>query len=262
LPEKPPFKSISLLPKSDDREADGITKVILKALTESGFEAVRVDHANDTKADLIITVGGDGTILRAVRETKGKVPVLGVNVGGRGILAELKPQQLDLLIDQLRTQKLYLQRRLRLGVRVGRERTDDALNDIFIGRRKFTETPQFAVSSKGKPWFKGRMDGLVIATSTGSTGHSYSAGGPVLKEDSRNMVLTPINPINMLPSVVVPATELSVTVASSSEIVIDGQKSFPVAPKRPIIVNPARQDATFVRLSKIPFHQLGNLGFA
>lgn len=250
------------MPKSHDREADIVTKRILRAMTESGFEAARVDHANRREADLILTVGGDGTILRAVRETRGRVPVLGVNVGGRGILAELKPQHLDVLIKQLATQKAYLQKRLRLNGKVGAKSIGDALNDFFIGRRKFTETPQFSVSAGGKPWFSGRMDGLVIATPTGSTGHSYSAGGPVLKEDSRNVLLTPINPINMLPSVVVPASQFRVVVSSTSEIVIDGQLSFPVGKNKSVIVTSAKQDAIFVRLSRTPFHQLGNLGFA
>lgn len=144
--------------------------------------------------DHVIVLGGDGTILAVVRELDGKpLPILGINLGTKGFMTALEPEELTRIPEALRddTPRSYRMMidvtLLRSGVEVLH---DTALNDVVI--HGYGECIQPTAWSDGKKMFSFSGDGLVIATPTGSTGYSMSAGGPIVEPNASAILLTPI----------------------------------------------------------------------
>ncbi|MEP0825391.1 MAG: NAD(+)/NADH kinase, partial [Nitrososphaera sp.] len=109
---------------------------------------------------------------------------------------------------------------------------------------------------------KQRMDGIVVSTPTGSTGHSFSIGGPVLHEGMSCLILSPLASVNRMPQLVIPVEEITVQSTYESHVVIDGQESFTVRADEPIRISRYADDAVFLRLQKKGMRQLSKLGFS
>lgn len=147
-----------------------------------------------SSAEMIITFGGDGTILRAARAASGlSVPILGVSMGGKGFIAELEVEDIE-LIETLASGEYKLERRMMLDVEVARggEQVcrDCALNDVVIrGNNKVID---LTLHGDGQRISHFAGDGAVIATPTGSTAYSMAAGGPIVEPSAHNIIVTPI----------------------------------------------------------------------
>jgi len=158
-----------------------------------GYEHAELEN-EVSGAEMIITIGGDGTILRAARAAaESGVPILGINLGGKGFLAELEADEIG-MIDLAAHGGYGLERRMMLDVEVIREGktilTDFALNDVVIkGDNKVIDLKLYG-DGQLISHFSG--DGTVIATPTGSTAYSMSAGGPIVEEAAHNIIVTPI----------------------------------------------------------------------
>jgi NAD+ kinase len=109
---------------------------------------------------------------------------------------------------------------------------------------------------------KQRMDGMVISTPTGSTGHSFSIGGPVLHEGMSCLILSPLASVNRMPQLVIPVEEITVQSTYESHLIVDGQESFRVEAGESIRVSRHPDDAVFLRLQKKGMRQLAKLGFS
>ena len=107
-----------------------------------------------------------------------------------------------------------------------------------------------------------RMDGIVISTPTGSTGHSFSIGGPVLHEGMNCLILSPLASVNRMPQLVMPVEEITIQSSHESHLIVDGQETFKVDSERPIRILRHSEDATFLRLEKKGMRQLAKLGFS
>ncbi len=147
-------------------------------------------------ADMVICFGGDGTILHMAKTaTRRGLPILGVNIGTMGFLAELESSELDAL-GNLATGSYSLDRRMMLDVTVQRERDiifhDICLNDVVITKGAVARTVQLSVQCDGVQAMECSGDGIVIATPTGSTAYSLSAGGPIVEPEAGNILITPI----------------------------------------------------------------------
>ncbi|HKU48843.1 MAG TPA: hypothetical protein VJP79_02735, partial [Nitrososphaera sp.] len=136
-----------------------------------------------------------------------------------------------------------------------------ALNDILITRVSLTRTPAMSIKLMGDE-IKQRMDGIVISTPTGSTGHSFSIGGPVLHEGMNSLIISPIASVNRMPQLVLPVEEITIQSSHETHVIIDGQETFKVDPERPIRIQRYSEDATFLRLEKKGMRQLAKLGFS
>ena len=148
------------------------------------------------RADAVICFGGDGTILHMAKATTRKnVPVLGVNIGTMGFMAELEANELDLLA-KLADDDYTLDQRMMLDVTVQRDRDiifhDICLNDVVITKGAVARIVHLAVKCDGVQAMECSGDGVIIATPTGSTAYSLSAGGPIVEPEARNMIITPI----------------------------------------------------------------------
>jgi len=124
-----------------------------------------------------------------------------------------------------------------------------------------TRTPLLSIMLMGDE-IKQRMDGIVVSTPTGSTGHSFSVGGPVLHEGMSCLILTPIASVNRMPQVVIPMKEILLRSTHESHLILDGQETFKVHADEPINILRSSDDAVFLRLQKKGMRQLTKLGFS
>ncbi|HYY39920.1 MAG TPA: hypothetical protein VE692_01590, partial [Nitrososphaera sp.] len=135
------------------------------------------------------------------------------------------------------------------------------LNDILIIRVSLTRTPLLSIMLMGDK-IQQRMDGIVVSTPTGSTGHSFSVGGPVLHEGMSCLILTPIASVNRMPQLVIPVEEILINSTHESHMIIDGQETFKIDADEPIKILRFSNDAIFLRLRKKGMRQLAKLGFS
>ncbi|HEY8867935.1 MAG TPA: NAD(+)/NADH kinase [Candidatus Limnocylindrales bacterium] len=189
--------------------------------------------------DLLMVLGGDGTFLRAARAViEVDVPILGVNLGKIGFLSEAEATNLEPLLEQLvhgeygLEERMALEGRILAGSKAPSER-HFALNDVVIARGSLARVVRVEVAISGTHLATFVSDGLVIASPTGSTGYSFSSGGPIVDPTSRNLIVTPIaGYLSAFRSVVVgPEHVVTCRVVDAHEalISIDGREDIPIA---------------------------------
>ena len=147
-------------------------------------------------AELVICFGGDGTILHMAKAaTRKNVPILGVNIGTMGFMAELESTELDKLVKVARGE-YTLDSRMMLDVTVQRERDilfhDICLNDVVVTKGAVARIVHLCVKCDGVSAMEFGGDGVIVSTPTGSTAYSYSAGGPIVEPEAKNIIITPI----------------------------------------------------------------------
>lgn len=225
----------------------------------------RVDHVAAvselarSKMDIVIAFSGDGTILRLFRSLNSTVPCLCVNVGGRGILAEIKPDQVMGSLNDIVGGSFDVERRIRISPTIGSRQLPPALNEVILIRKSFAKTPSFQITLNQLTSYTQRMDGLIVSTPTGSTGHSFSYGSPFLEGTLRIFALTPLAPIYRFPPMVVEPMTLRVKADFALQLVIDGQETFSVEKETPVTFRKHVKDAVFIRLKKAgSYRQLSN----
>lgn len=218
----------------------------------SGWAAMRgIDHWATTAADheamyeqlpatdVLVVLGGDGTFLRAARAVAEiDVPLLGINVGKVGFLSKVEAGDLIHVLDQLQAGQYTLEHRMALEGRILRAGATDAaerhiaLNDVVVARGSLARVVRLDVSIDDSHLATYIADGLVVASPTGSTGYSFSAGGPILDPTARNLIVTPIaGYLTTIRSVVVGSSVVvRCRVADAHEALasIDGREDVPL----------------------------------
>jgi NAD+ kinase len=224
--------------------------------------AVKEDELR--KCDLIIALGGDGTILRAVRLLNGaEVLILGINLGKLGFLSEVERDQVDHALEQVFAGNYWVDRRMMLKWLVNYDEKSQSglvLNEIVIERGYQQKMLPFIVRIGKETLAEYLADGLIVATPTGSTAYSFSAGGPVVAPDQNLIITTPICPHSLFGrSFVVPGTSrLVVDVPRDIEITIgaDGLIVLQKSNMKEIIIERSASEALLVRLTKKSFFNL------
>ena len=193
-----------------------------------------------TTTDALIVLGGDGTFLRAARAAaEVDVPLLGVNLGKVGFLSKIEANQLETMLAQVVAGDYDIDPRMVARATVhpgGREIPTDtfiALNDVVVARGTLARVVRLDVAIGSSHLATFIADGLVVSTPTGSTGYSFSAGGPILDPGARNLIVTPIaGYLSAIRSVVVSPRQVvrcRVVDATEALISIDGREDRPVA---------------------------------
>ena len=242
--------------------ANNIKTYCVLPLRIVGSISMTQDELQRVKIDIIFAIGGDGTTLRAFRTIPGVAPLFAINSGGhRGILAGADTDSIEDSISSILAGKFFYDLRIRIQATTGKIIFPPALNDILITRVSLTRTPLVSIRLMGDE-IKQRMDGIVISTPTGSTGHSFSIGGPVLHEGMSCLVISPIASVNRMPQLVIPVEEIIIQSTHESHVIIDGQETFKVGPELPINISRYSSDAAFLRLHKKGMRQLAKLGFS
>ncbi len=205
--------------------------------------------------DLIICLGGDGSMLWAARAmVPHPVPILGVNMGRLGFLAEIGPKDLMGMLPRILAGKGRVEERVMLQAQVPAwGQTFHALNDVVVGRSMAGRPVYLDASVDGRRLAVYRCDAVVVATATGSTGYSLSAGGPILHPESRHIVLTPVAP-HLVPArpLVLPedaVVDLVVSMEEGATVSIDGQVNRSLDSGDAVSICRSPHVARFLRLS-------------
>ncbi len=207
-------------------------------------------------ADLVVCIGGDGTVLRAARITiPHATPVLGVNMGRLGFLTDMSPRDFFNLFERIIAGQWRLEERIMVHGAVMADGAPlhafDGLNDIVVSRKSPGRPVYVDVHIDGARLAIFRCDGIIVATPTGSTGYSLSAGGPILAPTEHHLVLTPVSAhlalgrsLVLQPDSVI---EMEVTSEQGAIVSIDGQEDEPVAAGVRIVVRQSEHITRFVR---------------
>ncbi|GGD13012.1 NAD kinase [Flavobacterium orientale] len=183
-------------------------------------------HADlDASFDMLLSIGGDGSILRAVTYVRNTgIPILGVNAGRLGFLAKVQKENIEVFMQQVLNKKYTLSKRTLVSLETSPKNNsikeiNFALNEISISRKDTTSMITLETYLNGEFLTSYWADGLIISTPTGSTGYSLSCGGPVLTPDVKSLVITPIAPhnLNARPLVIPDKTEIKIKVSGREQ---------------------------------------------
>ncbi|MEM0343753.1 MAG: NAD(+)/NADH kinase [Thermoplasmata archaeon] len=199
-------------------------------------------------ADVIITIGGDGTILRTLQGTD--APILGVNAGVLGFLTEVQPSEIRSAIKKVLAGKYRIEERLKLKTVMDGKRLEDATNEAVIHTAHIAKMRHFAISVDNTPATEMRADGIIVATPTGSTCYAMSVGSSIVDPRVEALVIAPIAPFRLSarPFVVPARSRISITIKEPREciMVIDGQCEFEMTGKERLVFTASDKKARFV----------------
>jgi NAD+ kinase len=216
--------------------------------------------------DMALVAGGDGTLLSVAREVAPLgIPILGVNLGTLGFLTELPSDERFSGLEAVLAGRYTVEERQTLRVRYRTEGTEPRqyalLNDAVITKSALARMIDLAVRIDGENVVSYKSDGLIVATPTGSTAYSLSAGGPILDPRMRAFVITPICPhtMNLRPLVVPGNVQIEVTVRSADEeafLTLDGQLGFPVEDGDRLVIDDHPNPVRLVRVAERGFFEV------
>lgn len=217
-----------------------------------GSSVSLVEDAREIEsAELVVVVGGDGTLLRSAYELRNRrIPILGVNLGHVGFLAEAEKTDLDEVAAAITKGAYTVEERLAIS-----SGEAWALNELaFI--KNGTHMVDLLVEVDGRPLSRWGCDGLLVSTSTGSTAYAFSSGGPIVWPQLDCMVITPVaaHALFARPAVVAPTSTIAVTLLrGEGELMADGDRRIPLKLEERIEVKPAREPVLLARLTSQPF---------
>jgi len=233
-----------------------------------GLEVVDLEGA-DRAPDLVVSIGGDGTMLRAVRALRGEpVPIIGVNMGSLGYLADVEADSaiasVDTWLSGARDGTCRVEDRMLLDVRVddgsGDLSSSLALNEVVLEKRDAGHTVHLAVGIDGAPFTTYAADGLIIATPTGSTAYSLSARGPVVSPRLRAILVTPVSPHMLFDRSLVldPSEPVRIEVLDhrAATVSVDGAPMHTLDTGGVVTVTASEKTARFVRFGATRFHEV------
>ena len=222
-------------------------------------------------ADMVVCFGGDGTILHMAKAaTRKNVPILGVNIGTMGFMAELESSELDQLA-RLANNDFTLDKRMMLDVVVQRDRDiifhDIGLNDVVITKGAIARIAHLAVKCDGVEAMQCGGDGIIVATPTGSTAYSLSAGGPIVEPEASNILITPICAHDVMSRCIVASDKRVITVElvnnarRNAYLSVDGGKALRLNMGDVVTVRRSNLETKLIRLKDRSFYDVVNMKF-
>lgn len=277
---------VGLVTRYSSAEAIALSKRLDRILTRKGVTVVHdleSTHARGgvggvprtriaSVVDLLITLGGDGTLLSVARHPAGDVPVLGIDIGTLGFLTACGPDEYEPLLESALAGTAPIEKRRLLTVTVADDgetpRRYRVVNDAVLGKSALSRIATIRVEVNGEIVLRYRGDGLIVSTPTGSTAYNLSAGGPILEPTMPALVLSPICPhtLSLRPLVLPDTVRLGLAVENDPTdvyLTLDGQEGFPVVSSSRITIERARQTVSLVRAPGRTFFDVlaGKLSF-
>jgi len=212
------------------------------------------------RSDLLVSLGGDGTMLRAMRLADGhRAPVLGVNLGKLGFLAEVDVPDLPMALSAIDAKDFTIEPRLAIDAMIGGSAVT-AFNDVAVVRSPGEGSAVVAVRVAGQPFVSYAADAVIVSTPTGSTAYSFSAGGPIMSPSVEALLVTPAAPHSAYNRGVVLSVEDTVTLellptSGRLAIEVDGQVSCYVEAGQSVDLRSRPGGARVVRLGQTTFYQ-------
>ena len=239
---------------------------------ETSEQKARSNHYTDVEkipkdVECIIVIGGDGTLLQAARDVVNRqIPLLGINMGTLGYLAEIDRSSIDGALNHLMLDEYTIEKRMMLNGKVYHKEEliaeDVALNDSVIGRVDPLHVTRFHNYVNGEFLNSYTADGIIIATATGSTGYSLSAGGPIVSPETNILIMTPVAPHTLnTRSVIFPAEdEITVEIGEGSQgceakavVSFDGDTNVPMRTADRVAIRRSVKDTQIIKISNISF---------
>lgn len=280
------MKRVGFVLKREKPEAEHIARELVPFLMERGLTvafgpqqerlaatlpgvAVVTDEDMGAAVDLLIVLGGDGTLLHAaslLADGAGAVPILGINLGTLGFIVPFAPADARVAVERALAGELALEDRMRLLVRHHHEDTVSerlALNDAVIAQGSLARLIELAASLDGQRIALYRADGLIVCTPTGSTGYNLAAGGPILSPGQSSVAVTPICPHTLThrPLVVPSSSHITVDLpgrpdgASGIMLTVDGQRTSPLVSGDRVVISAAAAPLRIYRSDK-PYFEI------
>jgi len=275
------FKTVALWGRLGERSVTEPAQQVLSQLRQRGItvlasitsdpareltDATHVDEREAAaRADLVIAIGGDGTMLHAARNVAGRdVPLVGINRGRLGFLTDVSPEQLRDALDAILEGNYLAERRLTLSARVGKQQTGPlfALNDIVLQKGDTGRLLDFTTEVDNVYVNTHRGDGLIVATPTGSTAYALSCSGPIIQPNVDALVLVPICPhtLSDRPLVLPSSSQINVTLdnagGSEAHVVCDGESLARMSAGDVLTVSLAKQPVTLLHPREYNYYEL------
>ena len=264
------IRSIAILANPNSDRAVAESKVTAAYLSEKGVSArfgvlnddVVRKQVEDNNFDLVITMGGDGTVLRAGHLCAPfNVPILPINYGRFGFLIEVPPESWEEYIDRMLAGDFWFEKRMMLNVSMVRDGEEienwQALNDVVIGRGKEVRPVHLRTSLDDKYLTTYVADALIVSTATGSTAYALAAGGPILPPDLRNLLLIPVAPHLSLDRAIVLSEGSTVKIEmeqnTNSVISVDGHEAVDFLEGDAVEVSASSHSVQIVRFQQAEY---------
>jgi len=258
------FKTIGLVSRLDLQEALNLASKIYQTLSSKGLKVVPEGEfaricglgagvsLSELATDLIVTVGGDGTVLKtSMFIPRSEIPILAVNMGRRGYLTVVEPEDAFKAVENCLEGKCRFEERWKLKVLFEERVIGEGLNEVLVTPTAPAKMLQFQLSLKGRRLMESRADALIVSTPTGSTGHALSAGGPIVDPSLDVFDLVLICPLEPIRSVVVPADgELKINLPNSrlsASVVVDGRFCRSIPPSSTLTVKRSEHKTVLVK---------------
>jgi len=217
------------------------------------FDSERVMSAGvKISADLVIILGGDGTVLKGIHSLSDhRTPILGVNFGRGGYLSELSPDELLTVLDEVLKGSFAVEEVMKLSAFVGNRKLGDIVNEVYVSSESIGKVIDFEVVQGGDTLLDGVADGVIISTPLGSTAYAMSAGGPAVDHRLEVAVVVPVCPLTRMSPLVLPASR-AITIrfkVPRVHVLIDGQIRE-VLNAGELAISKSEQTVRFVRVKR------------
>ncbi len=267
LSSKESFKQAVVLHHPNYPATQNITREICKWLTDHGVEA-RPGSSRDHKAkiepqiediDLIVVVGGDGSLLRAAHMAAGyNIPIVGVNMGRVGFLSEMNPDNWPDLMPHVLSGDYWIERRMMINAEAWHQGQlmdrQVALNDVVISRGSLARVIHLDTEVDGDYLTNYVCDGLIVATPTGSTAYALAVGGPILPPELRNILIIPVAPHLALDRAIILSEGSTIRIRVGERhhavLTVDGQFEIELQGGDYVDVKTSESVSHFIRLGK------------
>lgn len=274
------FQRVAILGRHDDPRVAEPMISLVSYLTKSGVEVVAADCMSldvpvtrvaeselSAHADLIIAIGGDGTMLYAANLARpGNIPVLGINRGRLGFLADVTPDEMLASVQHILNGNFLQESRLLLQAELigsdGSRKIDTAFNDVVLQRCDTGRMVDFETRVGGAFVNTHSGDGLIVATPTGSTAYALSCGGPIIEPQLEAFVVVPICPHTLTdrPIVISASKPIEIRVLpredTNAEVIVDGHPLGPMGPKDRLFISGADSRITLIHPPGYDFFEI------
>ncbi|MCU0641022.1 MAG: NAD(+)/NADH kinase [Candidatus Margulisbacteria bacterium] len=239
--------TVQVIYKKEDKLIAGTAAQVVKELKAKGYKV------GGQGAKFAVTLGGDGTTLRAARLlAKNGTPILSVHMGGVGFLTEIELRQLSEALALIKRGKYKLDERTMIEAQTA-GKTLIALNDLVISKSGIARVIRLEIAGLAEYV----ADGLIFSTASGSTAYNLSAGGPILAPDAQSLVISAICPhsVSIRPLVIDRPVDVTLTRGKEVYLTADGQQVIALSEGQKIRVQKSKLHARFIRLKEYPFFE-------
>ena len=226
--------------------------------SQISWRGTSVEEMEATKVDFMVSVGGDGTILRTIHKMADPVPILGINMGTLGFLVDVEPKDAIATLEHLLS-GFDVDLRSRLKVVLNEKSLPPATNEVALLTASPAKMIEFEIMVDGSLMEDFRADGVIIATSTGSTAYAMSAGGPIVDPRVDAIVLVPMAPFKLSsrPWVIPGGSVIEVKLKlpmKEALVVVDGQSTTTISVNDTVVISKAETPARFVKVGQDGFY--------